>query len=52
MVLIAANSGTIRILTKGRIVSLSEFDCPKTEGKDKIIRDLVEWFELLVKANK
>jgi hypothetical protein len=45
------NSGTIRVLIKGRIVVLSLFDCYKDQGKDQIIKDLSEWAELLIKAN-
>ena len=45
------NSGTIRLLIKGRIIVLSLFDCYKNQGKDQIIKDLTEWAELLIKAN-
>jgi hypothetical protein len=40
------------VLIKGRILTLSIFDCPQTEGKEQIIKDLTEWAELLIKANK
>jgi hypothetical protein len=46
------DSGSIRVLIKGRILTLSIFDCPQTEGKEQIIKDLTEWAELLIKANK
>lgn len=45
------NSGTIRLLIKGRIIVLSLFDCYKNQGKDQIIKDLTKWAELLIKAN-
>jgi hypothetical protein len=45
------NSGTIRVLIKGRVIVLSLFDCYKNQGKDQIIKDLTEWAELLIKAN-
>lgn len=45
------NSGTIRLLIKGRIIVLSLFDCYKNQGKDQIIKDLTEWGKLLIKAN-
>ena len=46
------DSGSIRVLIKGRILTLSIFDCPQTEGKEQIIKDLTEWSELLIEANK
>ena len=46
------DSGSIRVLIKGRILTLSIFDCPQTESKEQIIKDLTEWAELLIKANK
>jgi len=46
------DSGSIKVLIKGRIVHLSLFDCHKDQGKDQIIKDLTEWAELLIKANK
>jgi hypothetical protein len=45
------NSGTIRVLIKGRVIVLSLFDCYKNQGKDQIIKDLTEWGKLLIKAN-
>jgi len=45
------NSGTIRVLIKGRILALSLFDCYKNQGKEQIIKDLTEWGKLLIKAN-
>ncbi len=45
------NSGTIRVLIKGRILALSLFDCYKNQGKGQIIKDLTEWGKLLIKAN-
>jgi len=45
------NSGTIRVLIKGRIIVLSLFDCYKDQGKGQIIKDLTEWGELLIKVN-
>jgi len=46
------DSGSIRVLIKGRVLSLSVFDCQKDKGKAQIINDLTEWAELLIKANK
>ena len=46
------DSGSIRVLIKGRVLTLSVFDCPQTEGKGQIIKDLTEWGELLIKANQ
>ena len=46
------DSGTIKVLIKGRIVVLSLFDCYQDKGKDQIIKDLTEWSELLIKANQ
>ena len=45
------DSGSIRVLIKGRIVVLSVFDCQKDKGKAQIINDLTEWAELLIEAN-
>ena len=46
------DSGSIRVLIKGRILTLSIFDCPQTEGKEQIIKDLTEWGKLLIKTNQ
>jgi len=46
------NSGLVHVLLKGRVLSLSASDCTKTVSKEQIIKDLTEWAELLIKANK
>jgi len=45
------DSGSIRVLIKGRILTLSIFDCPQVKSKEQIIKDLTEWGELLIKVN-
>lgn len=45
------DSGSIKVIIKGRVLSLSLFDCRKDQGKEQIIKDLTEWGELLIKAN-
>ena len=46
------NGGLIHVLIKGRVVSLLASDCTKTVSKEQIIKDLTEWAELLINANK
>ena len=45
-------SGSARVLVNGRILTLHLFDCQKDQGRDQIIKDLTDWSNLIVKANK
>jgi hypothetical protein len=45
------DSGSIRVLIKGRVLTLSVFDCSQTKAKEQIVKDLTEWAELLIEAN-
>jgi hypothetical protein len=46
------NDGLMHVLIKGRVLSLLASDCTKMVSKDQIIKDLTEWAELLIDANK
>ena len=44
--------GLVHVLVKNKVLSLTASDCTKTVSKEQIIKDLTEWGELLIKANK
>jgi len=46
------SGGMSKLLINGRAVSLTVINCNNTQSKDQIIKDLTEWAELLIKANK
>lgn len=45
-------SGSSRVLVDGRVLALHLFDCRKDQGRDQIIKDLTDWSNLIIKANK
>ena len=46
------NGGLVHVLIKNRVLSLIASDCTKTVSKEQIMKDLTEWGELLIEANK
>jgi len=46
------SGGMSKVLIDGRAASYTAIDCNNSRGKNQMIKDLTEWAELLIEANK